>query len=186
MKTSVIRRRPAFLPSVLVAMAVAAGGCTSVVDSLLSPPETVASVDVAQYMGKWYEIAKYPVPFEVGCYGVTAEYTLNDDGTVRVFNTCRAADGSVANTIEGSARVTDPSTNAKLNVSFFGPFGAPYWIIDLDGNYQWAVVSDPTRLTLWILSRTPTMDPQVYAGILERLTAQGYDVSKLELMQQFP
>ena len=160
-------------------------GCGLQLDRVLNLPATVSSVDIQRYLGTWYEIAKYPVPFENGCYGVTAEYSLNDDGTVRVFNSCRDADGRVARTIEGYARVEDTTSNAKLNVYFFGPFGAPYWIIDLDDDYQWAVVSDPTRFTLWILSRTPTIDPDVYQGILARLTEKGYDTTRLELMPQF-
>lgn len=160
-------------------------GCGALAGSLFTPLDTVEQVDVQQYMGKWYEISKYPVPFEVGCYGVTAEYSLKDDGTVRVFNTCRTMDGGIASTIEGVARVDDATTNAKLSVYFFGPFGAPYWIIDLDEDYQWAVVGDPTRSTLWILSRTPTMDSTTYQQILDRLPAKDYDPEKLELMPQF-
>jgi len=161
-------------------------GCGTAPDGNPAPLATVAQVDIAKYMGKWYEIAKYPVPFENGCYGVTAEYSLKDDGTVRVFNTCRTADGATANTIEGSATVDDPTTNAKLMVYFFGPFGAPYWILELGDNYEDAVVGDPSRSTLWILSRTPTLNDATYQGILARLPEKGYDPSRLEIMQQFP
>ncbi len=150
-----------------------------------APLATVENVDIAKYMGKWYEIAKYPVPFENGCYGVTAEYSLKDDGTVRVFNTCRTADGAIANTIEGFAAVADPASKAKLTVYFFYPFGAPYWILELDENYQYAVVGDPSRSTLWILSRTPTLDEATYQGILARLSEKGYDPARLEVMPQF-
>ncbi len=161
-------------------------GCGLTSDGVATPLATVENVDIAKYMGKWYEIAKYPVPFENGCYGVTAEYSLKDDGTVRVFNTCRAADGAIANTIEGIAAVADPSTNAKLTVYFFYPFGAPYWILELGENYEYAVVGDPTRSTLWILSRTPMLDDATYQDILARLPDQGYDPARLELMPQFP
>jgi len=161
-------------------------GCGLVPDSGAPPLATVETVDIVKYMGTWYEIAKYPVSFENGCYGVTAEYSLKDDGTVRVFNTCRTADGAIANTIEGFASVDDPTTNAKLSVYFFYPFGAPYWIIELGNDYQYAAVGDPSRTFLWILSRTPTMDPQLYADIVGRLPEKGYDPSRLEIMQQFP
>jgi apolipoprotein D and lipocalin family protein len=152
-----------------------------------SPPlETVAQVDIQRYMGKWYEIAKYPVVFENGCFGVTAEYALKSDGNVQVVNTCRTSDGqSVANRIEGFATVADPASNAKLTVYFFYPFGAAYWIIELDADYQYAVVGDPSRTYLWILSRTPTLDPDIYAQIIERLPDRGYDPARLELMPQF-
>lgn len=170
----------------LVVLSASLTGCGFAPDGIFAPLATVEKVDVAKYMGKWYEIAKYPVVFETGCYGVTAEYSLNDDGTVRVFNTCRNANGEIANTIEGSAAVADSATNAKLMVYFFGPFGAPYWILELGENYQYAVVGDPTRSTLWILSRAPTLDDATYQGILARLPDKGYDPARLELMPQFP
>lgn len=161
-------------------------GCGLAPENSASPLATVEQVDIAEYMGKWYEIAKYPVVFETGCYGVTAEYSLNGDGTVRVFNTCRTADGAIANTIEGYAAVEDPTTNAKLMVYFFGPFGAPYWILELGENYEYAVVGDPTRSFFWILSRAPQLDDATYESILSRMPDWGYDPARLELMSQFP
>jgi apolipoprotein D and lipocalin family protein len=170
----------------MTALAAAVNGC-GVAPADLQPLETVEQVDIARYMGKWYEIAKYPVVFERGCSGVTAEYTLRDDGTVGVLNTCRGSDGTtINNTIEGFASVADPSAPAKLTVYFFYPFGAPYWIIELDENYQYAVVGDPSRTYLWILSRTPTLDESIYSQIIERLPARGYDPGRLERMPQFP
>ena len=146
---------------------------------------TVGNVEVSRYLGLWYEIAKYPVSFEEGCVGVTAEYTLNPDGSIKVVNTCYPGTlDAEPTTIEGVAQIADPATNAKLNVAFFGPFGAPYWIIDLDPDYQWAVIGEPSRTFLWILSRTPTLDDAVYQDILSRLPAKGYDVSRLELTPQ--
>lgn len=142
--------------------------------------DTVDRVDVARYVGVWYEIARYPNAFEQGCVGVTAQYTLNADGSVKVINTCRPDSLDAApTTIEGRAQIADTTSNAKLNVSFFGPFGAPYWIIDLDPDYQWAVVGEPSRSFLWILSRTPTLDEALYQDILSRLPEKGYDASRL-------
>ena len=79
----------------------------------------------------------------------------------------------------GRARVVDKATNAKLEVSFFRPFWGDYWIVDLGANYEYAVVGHPSRDYLWILSRTPTMEPQVYDGIVARLAAQGYETKRL-------
>ena len=84
----------------------------------------------------------------------------------------------------GQARVVDRKSNAKLEVSFFWPFWGDYWIIDLDPEYRYAVVGHPNRKYLWILSRARTMDSLVYSGILERLTAQGYDIAKLQVTLQ--
>lgn len=153
------------------------------------PPETVEFVDVERYMGKWYEIAKYPVIFENGLVGVTAEYTLLDDGTVRVVNGGFRGDFNGAmSRIEGNATVADKETNAKLTVQF-GPFplslfGSNYWIIALGENYEYAVVSDGCRGTLWILSRTPKMDAEVYDGIVSWLAESGFDTDRLESMPQ--
>lgn len=174
--------------ALVILLAIASlSGCGLVPVDVGPPLKTVDQVDISRYMGTWYEIAKYPVPFENGCSGVTAEYSLNADGSVRVVNICRTADGQeVASQIEGIATVADPTTNAKLTVYFFFPFGAPYWIIDLDADYQYAVVGDPTRTFLWILSRTPTLDAVVYDQIVGRLPDLGYDPNRLELMKQFP
>lgn len=153
-----------------------------------TPLDVVEFVDLNRYAGLWYEIAKYPVFFEAGCVGVTAEYTPRDDGRITVVNTCREGtlDGPESR-IEGVARVVDPETNAKLAVRFFGPFEGNYWIIDLDTeDYQWAVVGEPTRNTLWILSRTPQMDQAIYDDIVSRLPAKDYDPQRLELMLQPP
>jgi apolipoprotein D and lipocalin family protein len=155
------------------------GGC-SIIGSVLDPPSVVSYVDLTQYVGKWYEIARYPTAFQADCASSTADYTARDDGTISVFNTCLAADGTVVSTIDGSAKVVDTTTNAKLVVTFPSvPVPAPYWIIDLDQDYQYAVVSDPFRLTLFILSRTPTLDSATLDGILTRLADQGYDQARL-------
>lgn len=170
---------------VLLPLAAAVGGCGALPGVFAEPLDTVKYVDVERYMGAWYEIAKYPNSFQQGCSAVTAEYALRDDGSVRVFNTCRDSDGvTIKRTIEGFATVADRSTNAKLTVYFFYPFGAPYWIIDLDEDYTYAVVGDPTRRFLWILSRTPTLDSATYDQILQRLPEKGYDPSRLELTPQ--
>lgn len=144
------------------------------------PLPVVESVDLAQYAGKWYEIASYPTSFQAGCTGTTAEYTLRNDGTVEVVNTCylNALDGPV-NRIVGSARVADPQTGAKLKVRFFPLFEADYWIIDLGENYEYAVVSHPNRQFLWILSRTPSMGDGTYEQIVSRLPDLGLDPARL-------
>jgi len=145
-----------------------------------APLRTVAHVDVERYTGTWYEIASYPQRFQKGCTATAAVYTLRKDGTITVLNRCNRDSLDGRETIaRGRARVVDRESNAKLKVTFFWPFWGDYWIIDLDPAYRYAVVGHPSRKYLWILSRARAMDPLVYSGILERLTAQGYDVSKL-------
>jgi apolipoprotein D and lipocalin family protein len=147
--------------------------------------ETVDSVDLERYLGRWYEIAAYPAWFQKNCTAVTADYSMREDGLIEVVNSCRKGglDGKLK-TSRGRARVVDETTRAKLSVSFFGPFWGPYWIIDLDPDYQWAVVGVPKRKYLWILSRTPQMDETLYEAILSRLPAQGYDPARLERTPQ--
>lgn len=153
-----------------------------------TPLPTVNQVELDRYLGKWYEIAKYPNPFQSGCVAATAEYELRDDGSIRVYNTCREGDlnGAVRD-IEGSARIVDQETNAKLKVSFFLPiFEGDYWILELGDadDYGYVVVGEPTRRTLWILSRTPQLDQTIIDDIVEHLPTLGYDPDQLEMSTQ--
>jgi apolipoprotein D and lipocalin family protein len=143
--------------------------------------QTVPSVDVNRYMGKWYEIASYPQFFEKGCSNVSATYTLKDS-YVEVFNS--SIKNGKENSITGKAFVVKNSGNAKLKVQFFWPFKGDYWIIDLDKDYAWAVVSDPKQKTLWVLSRTPQMEESIYQSILQKLAAKGFDLKRIQLMKQ--
>lgn len=170
--------RRSMLVGVLVTLAL--GGCPLRYDFLFPPLEVVGQVELERYAGKWYEIAKYPAPFQTDCDGATAEYTPRADGKIDVLNTCQPLDGGPLDTIQGYAEVADPATNAKLNVYFpEAPFGAPYWIIELGAGYDYAVVGEPSRSFLWILSRTPTMEEALYQEILDRLPERGYDPRRL-------
>jgi apolipoprotein D and lipocalin family protein len=166
---------------VLGALTMAAGCTTSTTERLHLPPlQTVAHVDLSRYAGTWYEIASFPQSFQRGCTGTTATYTLRADGDVDVLNRCRTGslDGKEKSAL-GRARVVDHATNAKLEVSFFRPFWGDYWIIDLAGDYSYAVVGHPGRDYLWILARRPTMDEATYQGIVARLQAGGYETGRL-------
>ena len=165
----------------------AMAGCTKTTTVRLGLPElrTVPHVDLQRYLGTWYDIASFPQRFQLGCTGTTATYTIRGEGEINVLNRCRK--GSLTgkqDSAQGRARVVDPATNAKLKVSFFRPFWGDYWIIDLGANYEYAVVGHPSRDYLWILSRTKTMDSNVYEGILGRLREQGYEVARLKRTQQ--
>ena len=150
------------------------------------PLETVLRVDLNRYTGRWYEIAKYPNRFERKCdRNVTATYAIRPDGKISVVNACTTRDGKL-NQSSGWAKVVDLETGSKLKVTFFWPFFGNYWIIDLGPNYEYAVVGEPSRKYLWILSRTPMMDDKVYAELVSRLVTKGYDASKLERMKQMP
>jgi apolipoprotein D and lipocalin family protein len=152
------------------------------------PLAAVSYVDINRYVGLWYEIARFPFSIQEGCHDTTAEYHLLKNGRLKVVNQCRkyAFDGKI-DKAEGSAKVIDHETNAKLKVSFnffmnlFG--GANYWIIDLDDDYQYAVVSEPEARYLWILSRSPQMEESVYDQILSRLADDGF---MIEFLQKTP
>ena len=153
-----------------------------------TPLDVVNEVDLDRYVGRWYEIASFPQRFQQGCVATTANYTLSDDGRIRVENECRdgAFDGDLRR-VEGVAWVTDPNeTRAKLKVQFFWPFRGDYWIIELDPEYRYAVVGHPSRKYLWILARTRTMDPAVYETLRARIEAHGYDLERLSRTLQPP
>ena len=133
-------------------------------------------------LGLWYQIASYISPFIGELAGVTAEYSLNPDGTVKVVN--KGIIGGLDGTpvmITGVARVVDEKTNAKLAVSF--PPGitqeSEYWIIELAEDYSYAIVTNSKRTSLFILNRTPTMEESLYQDIIFRLTMQCFDPEKI-------
>ncbi|MDP2176105.1 MAG: lipocalin family protein [Bacteroidota bacterium] len=147
--------------------------------------QTVPSVDLNKYSGKWYEIASYPQRFQKGCHCTTAEYTLSDKNYVIVENRCnKDSVNGKQSYIKGKAFVEKKSGNAKLKVQFFWPFKGKYWIIDLAEDYSYAVVSHPNKKYLWILSRTSKMDNDVYLKILSRLKLKGYDLTKILITEQ--
>lgn len=178
-------RRLGSMRHVVLLLLLSACGSRSAEESTAPPLRTVAKVELDRYLGTWFEIASYPQRFQRDCTATQANYSLDDDGDILVENRCRkhSLDGKL-DTAKGRARVVDRGSNAKLEVSFFRPFWGDYWIIDLGDEYEYAVVGHPSREYLWILSRTPTLDPTVYAGILERLVAQGYDTSRLQTTLQ--
>lgn len=158
-----------------------------------SPLQTVDKLDVPRYMGVWYEIAKFPNRFQRKCVGDTsALYSLESAGRVRVLNRCRLADGQFDEAL-GEARQLGAETSPRLQVrfapawlSFLPMVWGDYWVIDLQDDYQLVAVSEPRREYLWILSRTPDVDAQRYARLIERLRAQGLATERLELTAHRP
>lgn len=143
-----------------------------------SVPQPRRPVDLQRYLGRWYEIARYEQSFEKGCEGVTADYSLQDDGSINVVNRCRKPGGK---TIEahGRAKVVDKRTNAKLKVSFFGPFYGDYWVLDHADDYGWSIVGEPSGRYLWLLARQSTPPEGEIAALVQRARSMGYDTSML-------
>jgi apolipoprotein D and lipocalin family protein len=165
-----------------LAVLLALAGCaTSTTDRLRLPPlKTVERVELDRYVGTWFEIASFPQSFQRGCTATSATYTARSDGRIDVLNRCRkdALDGE-ERSARGLARVVDPVSNARLEVSFFRPFWGDYWIIDLDPEYRFAVVGHPGRDYLWILARTTSLPEPTWSAIVARLQAQGYETARL-------
>jgi|APCry1669188970_1035186.scaffolds.fasta_scaffold30268_2 apolipoprotein D and lipocalin family protein len=157
----------------------------------LQAVKTIPSIDVARYLGTWYEIAKFPNWFQRKCLsGTNANYQLKEDGNVKVTNRCKVEGGEMAQAI-GTARQIGGATSPKLEVRFAPDWLAilpfvwgDYWVIDLDPQYQLAAVSDPRREYLWILSRTPKVNQKSYDDLLQRLVAQQFDLTQLSLTPQ--
>lgn len=153
------------------------------------PLTTEPSVDLDRYVGKWFEIARFPNEFETDCVGVTAEYAKREDGRIDVVNTCRkkTLDGEI-DKAEGVAKIVDQQTKAKLAVSFdpFGAFFGDYWILDVADDYSWVLVGEPGGRYLWILSRTPTIGDDLKSQLLQKLKTQGYKTEALYFTPQPP
>ena len=151
-------------------------------------PQPAKTVDLTHYVGRWYEIARYENGFENGCEGVTADYTARDDGLIGIVNTCRkgAVDG-VVTTADGKAKIVEGSNNAKLKVSFFGPFYVgDYWILDRADDYSWSIVGEPSGHYLWILSRKPMVTKNQMNTLLAKVKTMGYDTSLIYHPKQPP
>lgn len=148
--------------------------------------ETVTTVDLQKYSGKWFEIASFPQRFQKGCHCTTAEYTVTSKDYLIVENRCNKDSlNGKSLYIKGKVFAEKNSGNSKLKVQFFWPFKGKYWVIDLASDYSYAVVGHPNRNYLWILSRTASMDNVVYQEIVSRIEAKGYDVSKILKTKQF-
>lgn len=155
--------------------------CSRQVEKVDNTP--VKELRLSDFLGKWYEIARYDHKFERGLDNVTAEYTLKDDGMVKVVNSgWKDGEQSIA---EGKAKQPDPSGNpANLKVSFFLFFYADYNILMLDSGYSYALIGSKSDKYLWILSRTPVLSAETKDAILSEASRRGYDTASLIWVDQ--
>lgn len=158
------------------------GGCSSVPKKTEPELQVVPYVDINRYLGKWYEIARYPNWFEEGCFSPTAFYEKINNEEIKVVNRCykNGRQGELDEAV-GKATLVKDATNAKLEVQFFWPFKGNYWIIELDKEYQYAVISEPDRQYLWILSRSPEMDLNTLKMLKDKIRQKGFDLNYLIL-----
>jgi len=150
-------------------------GCLTVPDGI----EPVDNFELNRYLGKWYEIARLDHSFERGLEAVSAEYSLRDDGGIRVINSGRNTDTQANQEAEGRAYFVEQPNLGYLKVSFFGPFFGSYVIFELDENYQYAFIAGNTTNYLWLLARTPEVSQELINQFISRATQLGFDTTQL-------
>jgi apolipoprotein D and lipocalin family protein len=148
--------------------------------------KTVEKLELDKYLGKWYEIARFQNRFEKDLVGVTANYTLRSDGKIDVLN--QGYENSQTGKLKqakGIAKIPNSDEPSKLKVSFFWIFYADYYVLELDSaNYQWALIGSSSDKYLWILSRKPQLDSEIYEMLVEKAQERGYDIRKLYKVPQ--
>ncbi len=173
-KKSTRSHRP-FL-AILLVLGLSACGSTGVPRGITP----VSDFELDRYLGTWYEIARLDHKFERGLKAVTATYSLNDDGSVKVVNSGINIETGKSETATGKAKFVGATNQGHLKVSFFGPFYGSYVIYDLDQDaYQHALVAGPDRSYMWLLSRTPVISDSRYQALLDIASDNGYDTSQL-------
>src|SRR5690554_6326723 len=155
-------------------------GCTGLPKGI----EPVTGFDQDRYLGIWYEIARLDHSFERGLSQVTAEYTLNDDGSIKVINRGYNAEKGEWKEAEGRAKFVGDSEVAHLKVSFFGPFYASYVVFELDDDYSTAYITGYNRNYLWLMSRTPEVSEEVLEAFKARAAAEGFELGELIVVEQ--
>jgi apolipoprotein D and lipocalin family protein len=145
-------------------------------------PQPAKPVDLKRYAGLWYEMARYENRFERNCEAVTAAYRALPNGMVEVVNSChKGAVGGPLKVAKGRAKLVAGSQDAKLKVSFFGPFFGDYWVLDHADDYSWSIVGEPSGRYLWILTRAAKPDPATRDILLSRVKALGYNSRLIRL-----
>ncbi|WP_107852582.1 lipocalin family protein [Oceanimonas marisflavi] len=144
----------------------------------------VSGFELDRYLGTWYEIARLDHSFERGLTRVTADYSLRDDGGVRVINRGFNTANGEWKEAEGKAYFVESPDLAHLKVSFFGPFYGAYVVFELDEHYQYALVSGPSRHYLWLLARKPVLDPALQKRLIAKAREAGFATDELIFVKQ--
>jgi apolipoprotein D and lipocalin family protein len=169
----------------ILAVALLLAGCSSS-GSQLAAPQTVAQVDLQRYQGTWYELARLPMFFQRNCAQSEAQYRLQADATISVLNSCRTLEGELLEA-NGQAFAQQAGKTDKLWVRFDNWFSrlfptitrGDYWVLYVDDDYQVALVGNPNRQFLWLLSRTPQVSAKTRAQLLDIAHQRGYDTDAL-------
>jgi apolipoprotein D and lipocalin family protein len=164
------------MKKIFILFSLLVAGCVGKPDNV----EPVSDFDLQRYLGTWYEIARLDHRFERGLSKVTANYTLRDDGGVRVLNRGYSDKKGEWEQAEGKAYFVEDAKTGYLKVSFLGPFYGSYIVFELDKeNYQHAVVSGPDKSYLWILARTPEIDETLKKRLIQKAAEKGFNTAKL-------
>jgi apolipoprotein D and lipocalin family protein len=165
----------------LTAAAFSLTGCATT----QAPLRTVPHVDLNRYSGNWYVIANIPYLLEKGKVASYDTYSQRPDGRLNnIFTFRKGSLDAPERSWHGVAWVVNHESNAEWKVRFVWPFSATYLVLELDPEYQWAVVGTPKHKLLWVLARQRHLDAPTYAQILQRIAAQGYDTNRLALVPQ--
>lgn len=175
-----------FIFVLLIVVSILLVGCASDNKFEGDPLETVETLDLNRYLGRWYEIARFQSGFEKKIYGATAEYSLKDDGRIKVVNS------GFKNRLDGTYKAVnavawrpDDSVQGALKVKFFSLFTSDYLVFAIDEeNYDWALVGNNNRNFIWFLSRTPDLDEETFEYMKSIAIEQGYDLSQLFIVPQ--
>lgn len=159
-------------------------GCHAAQDSNTQTIDnsTVPVFDVRRFMGQWYEIARYEHRFEKGMTHVTATYSLQEDGSIKVKN--EGYKNGKHKEVEGRAKQPDSADPGKLKVSFFLWFYSDYYVLDIDPDYRYVLIGSSSDKYLWIMSRDKTLSKEKQAELLDKLRVRGYDTEKLLFVDQ--
>lgn len=169
------------------ALAMACLGWLAGCSTTSAPPpglQAVSPFDLQRYQGRWYELARLDNRFERGLTDVSANYSAQPDGSVRVVN--RGFDSASGQWREaiGKALFTGPANTASLKVSFFGPFYGGYHVVALDADYRWALVVGPALSYCWLLARDKQFNQAQRDDIIARAKAMGINTSALIWVSQ--
>jgi len=147
--------------------------------------KVVPEVDLKRYSGTWYEIARKPFSFESKLKCITATYTLRDDGKITVLNSGQyISDPSRSTSSKGTAVIPDKNVPAKLKVWFFWPFKGNYWILELDDDYKYVLIGEPSLKYLWVLARDKKLEQPVLDRLFKTAVDSGYDISDIIMTEQ--
>ena len=170
----------AIAKTLIISVVILMAGCTGVPEGI----DPVSDLNVERYQGTWYEIARLDHSFEEGLSNVTAEYTVQDDGSIRVINRGYSEEDGQWEEAEGRAVFVDDESDGHLKVSFFGPFYASYVVFELDEDYRYVYITGYDRDYLWFLSRSPTVDDDALAEFKQVAEEKGFDLDELIVVDQ--